>query len=904
MSSFPRNLAGLFLTLSALLIFLPCAASTGLNSPVEYVYDELGRLVGVTDTSGNSAAYTYDAVGNIVAVSRAATGQLAITEFTPNGGPPDTSVLISGSGFNTTASQNTVKFNKTAATVVSASATQIVARVPMGATTGAISVTTPAGAVASRANFTVGVATAPTITGFTPPIGVIGAQVSISGTNFSSEKFNNKLTFNGQPSTPSTASTTSITTTLPARSSSGKIGLATAYGAAVSNADFFVAPPPFVAADIQVTGRMPIGQSKTMTITGAGKKGLILFDGLAGQQVSMAFSASTLSSGAISILKPDGTVLGTTSLNTGAGFIDAMKLPSSGTYTVFINPAATSAGSLTMMLSAFTDVSSTITIGGPAVTVTTTVPGQNANLTFSGTAGQRVSMKISGVVFIGGGYMSLEIVKPDGTTLGAMPYIAAAGAFIDAQTLPVSGTYTIKLNPQSTAIGNMTVQVFNPGPDVTASVTIGGPAVTVATTVPGQNAALTFSGTAGQSVSMKISRAAFTGGSYASLTIIKPDGTALGSALYIWSSDVFIDTQALPATGIYTIKFSPRDGAIGTMSIQVFNIMHDVTASVAIDGPAVTVATTVPGQNAALTFSGTAGQSVSMKISGAAFIGGSYASLTITKPDGTALGSTSYIWSSNVFIDTQVLPATGIYTIKFSPRDGAIGSMSIQVFNIMQEVPANVRIGGPAVTVATTVPGQNASLTFSGTAGQRVSMKISGAAFVGGSYASLTIIKPDGTAWGSTLYLWSPETFIDTQALPAAGIYTIKFSPRDGAIGSMTVQIFNIVKDVTASVTIGGPAVTVATTVPGQNASLTFSGTAGQRVSMRISGVALTGGNYVDLTIDKPDGTPLTLLSYISSSGAFIDAQALPLTGTNTIRLNPQDAAIGSMTVQISPVAP
>jgi YD repeat-containing protein len=41
------------------------SAFTLNNGPISYVYDELGRLVGVIGNSGNAAVYNYDAVGDI-----------------------------------------------------------------------------------------------------------------------------------------------------------------------------------------------------------------------------------------------------------------------------------------------------------------------------------------------------------------------------------------------------------------------------------------------------------------------------------------------------------------------------------------------------------------------------------------------------------------------------------------------------------------------------------------------------------------------------------------------------------------------------------------------------------------------------------------------------------------------
>src|SRR5581483_6408757 len=82
-----------------------------------------------------------------------------------------TTVTLVGTGYSATASQNTVTFNGTAATVTSATTTQLVVTVPTGATTGPIAVTTPNGSATSSTPFTVtaaGAFGAPTIASFTP----------------------------------------------------------------------------------------------------------------------------------------------------------------------------------------------------------------------------------------------------------------------------------------------------------------------------------------------------------------------------------------------------------------------------------------------------------------------------------------------------------------------------------------------------------------------------------------------------------------------------------------------------------------------------------------------------------------------------------------------------------------
>ena len=134
-----------FTTSAVVLLLSMISAATAQigNGPVTYVYDDLGRLVGAIDAQGNAAIYSYDAVGNILSISRISSGQASIVGFSPTSGPAGTAVTINGTGFSVVATQDAVYFNGTPATILSASTTQIVARVPSSATTGKISITSP-----------------------------------------------------------------------------------------------------------------------------------------------------------------------------------------------------------------------------------------------------------------------------------------------------------------------------------------------------------------------------------------------------------------------------------------------------------------------------------------------------------------------------------------------------------------------------------------------------------------------------------------------------------------------------------------------------------------------------------------------------------------------------------------
>ena len=649
----------------------------------------------------------------------------------------------------------------------------------------------------------------------------------MSGTNFATVVANDKVTFNSYGAVVSSATGTTIGTAVPNNAGSGKVAVTTQYGKAVSNTDFFVPPAPHTAADVQVTGRMAIGDSRSVSITTANKIGMILFDGAAGQRVSLQNTSSTFascSSGTVQILKPDNSVASSANLCSG-GFIDLVTLPQSGTYTILMSPYSTDTGTVTFTLyNVPADPTGTITIGGSPVTLTTTAPGQNASLTFSGTAAQRISLTISGALLSNCAYVS--IVNPDSTLLLNNVFTCGSTYFSDVLTLPASGTYTIRLNPSGTTTGSATFTLYNIPADPTGTITIGGSPVTLTTTAPGQNASLTFSGTAAQRISLTISGALLSNCAYVS--IVNPDSTLLLNNVFTCGSTYFSDVLTLPASGTYTIKLNPSGTTTGSATFTLYNIPADPTGTITIGGSPVTLTTTAPGQNASLTFSGTAAQRISLTISGALLSNCAYVS--IVNPDSTLLLNNVFTCGSTYFSDVLTLPASGTYTIRLNPSGTTTGSATFTLYNIPADPTGTITIGGSPVTLTTTAPGQNASLTFSGTAAQRISLTISGALLSNCAYVS--IVNPDSTLLLNNVFTCGSTYFSDVLTLPASGTYTIKLNPSGTTTGSATFTLYNIPADPTGTITIGGSPVTLTTTAPGQNAYATFSGTTGQQATV------------------------------------------------------------------------
>ena len=860
--------------------------NVSLAVPINYVYDDLGRLVAVIDKDGNAATYSYDAVGNLLSISRQVPTQVSIIQFSPGSGPVGASVTIYGAGFSATASQNTVAFNGVAATVAASSTNLIVTTVPSGATTGVVTVTSPLGSAASTASFTVTTSSpgAPTITGFTPTIGTPGTAVTITGTNFDTVAANDRSTFNIVNSTVTSATATSIATSTPL-AGSGHISVTTTYGKATSSDDFFIPPSPYATADVVSTGRMTTGTPATVSVTTPGKAALRLFEGTMGQRIYLDITNVLVSGSSqlsVNLYDPVGQLLASkTASSSTATFIDTQALPATGTYTVLVGPPnypSNGGGSVTLTLyDVPPDFFSPIVAGGSSVNVSITARGQNAKLTFNGTTGQRISLLVSGVTLTA--TSTISIFNPNSTTL-ITTTVNSAGQFIDVQTLPATGTYAILLDPPAGGTGNATFTLYNVV-DVTGSISPGGPAVNLSITIPGQNARYTFTGSTGQRVSLNMTGVTI---SAKTVYIYKPDGATLTS-----TTGTFIDSQTLPANGSYTIFVDPSGSNTGNMTLTLYDT-SDLTGTITPGGAAVNLSFAIPGQNARLTFTGNSQQRISLRLSSVTVP--NTTGVTLLKPDGTTLTSFNAGISSGGWLDATVLPVAGSYTIVIDPFSSGLGGMTVTLYDVV-DLSGTITAGGSPVSFTLATPGQNARYSFSGTANQRVSLNVTGVTIQG---CGVYILKPDGTALVSNTNVSTGGTFFDTTTLPTTGTYTVLADPQIYFTGNMTLSLYDVV-DVNGTISPGGAAVTVNVVTPGQSARVTFSGTAGQRVSLRGSSVTILGTTAV--TILKPDGTTLVTTNASSSAGGWIDPAQLPVTGTYTIVVDPSSFNTGSMTLTL-----
>jgi hypothetical protein len=234
----------------------------------------------------------------------------AISSFTPPSGPVGTEVTIHGSQFNNVSA---VTFNGVAATDYTVGSPSVIyALVPNGAATGKIGVTTSAGAAASANDFVVTPPPAPTIGGFTPANGPVGAIITINGSHFINVA---SVKFNGVAASGVIVdSDTQIRVPVPAGATTGKISITTATGSATSANNFVVtvtAGPPSVSSFTPPSG--PVGTAVTINGSNFINVTAVKFNGVS------ASSFTIESATQIRAVVPAGTSVGKISVVTGTG---------------------------------------------------------------------------------------------------------------------------------------------------------------------------------------------------------------------------------------------------------------------------------------------------------------------------------------------------------------------------------------------------------------------------------------------------------------------------------------------------------------------------------------------------------------------------------------------------------
>ncbi|GAB3423524.1 RHS repeat-associated core domain-containing protein [Flindersiella endophytica] len=775
-------------------------AASAASSPVVplapgamYAHDNNGRVTAVFDGSGAGSKISYDPAGNITEVAAMPATALAVAQVSPAGTTTGETVSIYGTGFGTDKSAVSVSFNGVSATPISVDRNLITVAVPAGAATGNVNVTV-AGVSKSWADFRVtAVPLAPTVSHTGLAVLDRAGSFTLNGSGFDADKTRNLVSVNGKRVQVTAATASQLTVKLPPDPLFGHVKVTTPGGvSAESTGDVIVPPDEFLAANIG-TGealRLTPGTVTTVPVNTAGHIAVALFDLPAGKRAQVSVSDQTfgLDGYNIKVYGPKQAAV-----DTKVGANSYWDLPAGsppGTYAVVIDPVDTQSppsrtGSVKVLASVFSDLSTPILVDGAQASLTTTAPGQQARFTFEANEGDRIYTQLTGT----GGAYEVSLFGPDGVTVlfpdgrPVNEQFFSGDGRLDTLTLPRKGTYTLLIDPQALNLGTYKATINSVPADATATAVVDGATGVLAITKPGQNGAVSFTGSAGQRVYTKVTKST-TSSRCVSLVLHAPDGSELADVSCANSSPTYVDPVTLPAAGTYRLVVDPNDVETNTFTIAVTSVPADATATAIIDGAAGQVTTTKAGQNGIVSFTATANQRIFTKVERTA--GTVCLDATLFAPDDRRVVGLTCLTSATGFLDTQTLTQAGTYRVVLDPKAELVGTFKVTITSVPADSTVSASIGGSPVTVSTTRPGQNSAITFTGTAGQNVTFTVTAETYTNTATPIANLCPPSGAC----TYLFNVSgTPNRTVTLNASGTYTIKIDPQQDDIGNTTLQL-------------------------------------------------------------------------------------------------------------------
>lgn len=776
-----RQLDHLFrASLLALFCFMQLAWSIAYAQSTRYVYDANGRVVAVTPNSGTSVQYGYNPLGHASQISAPlAAGQLAIFSFMPTHGEAGTQVTIQGQGFDSNPANNTVSFNGTAATVISASANQLVTTVPSGATTGPVSVTVGAQNAASATPFMIDdTGVPPTITQVSPLIVSVGSTVTVTGTHLDPVAGDTSVQMGGQDTSPlSAVSDTQLQYVVPSNAVMGYITVTTPYGSATSTTPVGMLPSSVNASNVVSSGVATVnGAGVNLNIGTSGQMGVVLFTAPQGGWASLQASGITTSASSISytVYGPGTSVVQQGTISAASPSIHLPHLVAGAMYLVLIQP---NGGGAQMTL----NVQSDATLApGAAMTLSTTISGQSERLMFqsTGTAGISFEFALSNITLTGGnGEVDVYTYDTTGNQINLtrcyVSPLARCRDFVSGVT--ATGTQSLVVVP-----ANGGVMSFN----VTLQPPVTGPLLSTSTPSAsinlgeGQLEFLTFNATAGQQVILNMSNLSTTpSGQSAYVVIYSPSaGVIIPTNYYTYfdaNSTPTINLTNLPASGTYTVIV---DTPLGVPMSGTLKLVQNVVEPLSGGGTSQTISTVAPAQNVYMPFTANAGDSFELALSNITATAGDEVDVDVYNAAGTQITSGS-CYQSNPASNCRVFLwglAAGNYSIVAVQPNGGVMSFNASL---------NPPVIGPLLTTNTQTSvnlsnGQYELLTFNANAGQTATITMTGASTVpAGQSVFVVVYRPDvGTIVPTNYYSYfdtNQTQNLTLSNLPVSGAYTI-----------------------------------------------------------------------------------------------------------------------------------
>ncbi|WP_308142811.1 pre-peptidase C-terminal domain-containing protein [Burkholderia pseudomallei] len=841
-----------------------------------YVYDADGRVVAVTANNGTSVQYGYNTLGHASQVSAPlSSGQLAIFSFMPTHGEAGTQVTLQGQGFDSNAANDTVSFNGTVATVLSASSTQLVTSVPNGATTGPISVTVAGKTATSAIPFVIDDSgLPPSITQLSPLLVSVGASVTVTGTHLDPVAGYTRVQMGGRDvPTLSGVSDTQLQYAVPADGATGYVTVETPYGHATSSTQVIILPSGVSASNVVSTGSATVnGAAATLNIGASGQVGAMTFEAPQNGWVSLQATGITTAASSISytVYGPGNAVVQQGNMSAGSPSIHLPRLMAGITYVALFTPSGAGAQ---LTVGAESDA---LLASGTPVTVVTATAYASKRVLVQAAQGANLDVALSGLTNPGasGNGVQVSVLNAAGTQVGTVncfPSNPGGACNVNLWSL-AAGIYSVVVVPTNGGTLNFNAVMW---PDLVE------PAIALNSTVKvalpeGQVARYSFNANAGDSVALNVSSLVTTpSGQNFNVLVFRPDaGTITTStstyATITTSGSQTINLPNLPVSGTYTVIVGSWYALPATAHLTVAGGPPGH-----VSGASQTYATSVAGQNAYLSFTATQGENLDLALSNLTNPGasGNGVQVTVFNAAGTQVGSVGCFPSNpggacNVNLWNL---AAGNYSVTVVPSNGGTLAFNAVLLEDLVE---------PAIALNSTVnialpEGQVARYSFNANAGDTVALNLSNLTTTpSGQKFNVLVFRPDvGVITTSTptytMITTTGSQTINLPNLPVSGAYTV-------IVGSWyalpaTAQL-SLVGGSTGSVAPSqGASQSYTASVAGQNVYLTFNANTGDNLELTLNNINVAGAstNGFQVNVYDPNGTNVAGYScYASNPGA------------------------------------
>ena len=309
----------------------------------------------------------------------------------------------------------------------------------------------------------------------------------------------------------------------------------------------------------------PTASPSVFSVARAGQNVRASFAGTAGQAFTLGFTGVALGGSNdywVTVVAPDGSKPVDGSLMSGSDSLQLDPLTATGSYTVIVNPADASTGTITLTLSK--SLGETLSPTASPSVFSVARAGQNVRASFAGTAGQAFTLGFTGVALGGSNDYWVTVVAPDGSKPVDGSLMSGSDS-LQLDPLTATGSYTVIVNPADASTGTITL-TLSKSLGETLSPTASPSVFSVARA--GQNVRASFAGTAGQAFTLGFTGVALGGSNDYWVTVVAPDGSKPVDGSLMSGSDS-LQLDPLTATGSYTVIVNPADASTGTITLTL-----------------------------------------------------------------------------------------------------------------------------------------------------------------------------------------------------------------------------------------------------------------------------------------------------------------------------------------------